>query len=392
LAERIAVVGGGVVGAASTLELTRRGHRVTLLEADTIAAGVTGGSLAALTRHHTGDPVDVPFVIESTDRWRALAGEFRDQLGIDVEYEVCGQLSLIEGDTPEQAERAIAEAQGIVDAEREHGLDSELITTERAREIVPALGGSHVAGATWAPGDAKINALVACRALVHSAARQGATVKTAARVRELTPRDGSWTVVTETDRVEVDAVLVACGPWSGPVIADHEPRLEAVLQPKRAQCCVTGTLAPLIDPVIASISVGISTGYTQLHQTRHGQVMFNTVTETADPRLADGRLADHVDHDFLVVSARKLVDLFPALSDARLLRAWAASEVWTPDQRFLIGPVGAHDGLFIAAGDNGVGFLNAPMVARAVASLIAGVDCGYDLSRYEPLRGLEDAA
>ncbi len=381
-----------MVGAASALELTRTGHHVTLLEADTIAAGVTGGSLAALTRHHTGDPADVPFVIESTDRWRALARQFRDELDIDVEHEVCGQLSLIEGGTPEQAEQAVAAAQSIVEAEREHGLDSELITAERAREIVPALGGSRVAGATWAPGDAKINALLACRALVHSAARRGARIRTGASVQELIHERGSWTVVTAAERHEVDAVVVACGPWSGPVVADHEPRLEAVLRPKRAQCCVTGTVTKLIDPVIASISVGISTGYTQLHQTRHGQVMFNTVAETADPRLADGRLANHVDHDFLVTSARKLVDLFPDLAEARLLRAWAASEVWTPDHRFLIGPIGPHDGLFIAAGDNGVGFLNAPMVSRALASLIEGVDCGYDLSRYEPLRSVARAA
>jgi glycine/D-amino acid oxidase-like deaminating enzyme len=66
--------------------------------------------------------------------------------------------------------------------------------------------------------------------------------------------------------------------------------------------------------------------------------------------------------------------------------------VWTADQRFLIGAVGPQDGLFIAAGDNGVGFLNAPMVARALTSLITGDDCGYDLSRYAPLREAAQAA
>ncbi len=392
MADRVAVVGGGVVGAACALELARVGHHVTLLEAATIAAGVTGGSLAALTRHHTGDPADIPFTVESTNRWRSMTAGFQQRLGIDVEYEVSGQLSLIEGDTPERSEQALAQASAIVEAESEHGLVSELLTTEQAREIVPALGGAGIAGATWAPGDAKINALLACRALVHTAARHGAAIRTPSRVLRIQPRQGGWTVVTESDRLDADVVVVACGPWSGQLLAELEPRLQAVLTPKRAQCCVTGTLPQLIGPVIASISVGISTGYTQLHQTRHGQVMFNTVTETDDPRLADGGLDDSVDHDFLVVSARKLVQLFPCLSDARLLRSWGACEVWTPDQRFLIGAVGPQDGLFIAAGDNGVGFLNAPMVARSLASLIAGEDCGYDLSRYAPMRGAAQAA
>ena len=158
------------------LELARVGHHVTLLEAATIAAGVTGGSLAALTRHHTGDPADIPFTVESTNRWRSMTAGFQQRLGIDVEYEVSGQLSLIEGDTPERSEQALAQASAIVEAESEHGLVSANppTTEQAAAQIVPALGGAGIAGATWAPGDAKINALLACRALVHTAARHGA--------------------------------------------------------------------------------------------------------------------------------------------------------------------------------------------------------------------------
>jgi glycine/D-amino acid oxidase-like deaminating enzyme len=390
--DRIAVVGGGVVGAATALELARGGADVLLLEADGIAAGVTGGSLAALMRHRAADPEDLPFAIESTDRWSALATEFRRELGIDVEHEVSGHLSLIEADTPEHAEQAIAEALALVEAEREHGVTSELVSPDRARAIVPALVGTRVAGATWAPGDAKINPLLACRALVHAAVRAGAEVRTRSRVERVLPEHGCWTLVTASERVAADAVVIACGPWTGELLAELEPRLQDVLRPKRAQCCVTEAVRALIDPVVASVSAGLSTGYTQLHQTRHGEVLFNTVTETADPRLADGGLDDHVDHDFLVASARKLVDLFPALGSARLLRAWGACEAWTPDHRFLIGPVGTEDGLYVAAGDSGSGFLNAPMVARAVASSISGEDCGYDLSRYDPLRSMAWAA
>ena len=58
MADRVAVVGGGVVGAACALELARVGHHVTLLEAATIAAGETGGSGGAHS-YHTGEPVDI---------------------------------------------------------------------------------------------------------------------------------------------------------------------------------------------------------------------------------------------------------------------------------------------------------------------------------------------
>ncbi len=384
--ERVAVVGGGVVGSAIALELSRQGLEVVLLEADTIAAGVTGGSLAALTSHLAGDPEDLPFVRESTDRWATLAAEFARDLGIDVEHQVTGQLSLGEADTPDEGREAIAGVTEIVEREHAQSLRVELIDAARAREIVPALHGSRVVAATWCPGDARINALLACRALVHAAARRGADVRVGQRVERIRPSDAGWIVDTANGPVRADAVVVASGPWTGALLADIEPRLARVLEPKRAQCCVTGRVPPLVEPVLASISVGISTGYTQLHQTRHGQFMFNTVAPTEDPRLGDGRLDDRVDHDFLVVSARKLVDLLPALRPARLLRAWAACEAWTPDQRFLIGPVGPDEGLFVAAGDSGIGFLQAPMVAKAVSALVRRVDFAYDLERYSPLR------
>ena len=391
--DRVIVVGAGVVGNLTALELARRGSEVQLLEATGVAAGVSGGSLAALTNHLAGDPEDLPFVMDSTRLWAELAEELREATGIDVEYEVAGQLSLIEGADHDAGEEAIAYVSGMVERERAQGLDVELIDVDRARSIVPGLAGSRVVGATWCPSDAKINALLACRALVNAGRLRGVTLHQDSPVRELKFDRGQWHVLTGPGTTfTADAVVVAAGPWSADVLAQSEPLIAKVLKPKRAQCCVTQALPPTIAPVVASISVGISTGYTQLHQTRSGQVMFNTVTETDDPRRPDGTFEDRVDHDFLVTSARTLADLFPSLTDTRLLRAWSACEAWTPDQRFLIGAVGAEPGLYIAAGDSGVGFLKAPMVATSIAAELHGETPPHSLERYAPLRSMEMGA
>jgi sarcosine oxidase subunit beta len=380
--DRVAVVGAGVIGAATALELARAGADVVLLEAGSIAAGVTGGSLAALTRHLTSDPDELPLVLESTDRWTALAEEFRDTVGIDIEHEVCGHLALIEADSSEQAAETIAGVCTILDREREHGMTSEYLTAAQARERLPALAGARVVAASWGAEDAKINPLLACRAMVHAAVAAGAEVRTGCRVIGIAPANGRWRLTAVGEAVEADAVVVACGPWTGSMLARHEPRLAEAIRPHRAQCAVTESRPPTIGPIVSSTTMGVTSGYTQLHQTRHGEVMFNTVVETADPHLVDGQFDAQVDHHFLVASSETLVDLFPELADARLLRSWAACEAWTADNRFVIGPVGDEDGLYVAAGDCGVGFIKAPVVARIVTSLIRGGDCGYDRSRY----------
>ena len=277
----------------------------------------------------------------------------------------------------------------ILERERTSGLASEFLTASQARGRIPILVGSRVVAATWAPGDAKINPLLACRALAHAAVRAGAELRTGSRVLRVAPERGRWRLDTTRGPIDTDAVVVACGPWTGGLLADLEPRLREAIRPQRAQCCVTHRLPAVIGPIVSSTSTGISAGYTQLHQTRHGEIMFNTVADTSGTRSDDERLHDHVDYDFLVVSARTLVDLFPTLRGARLLRAWAAFEAWTPDRRFLIGRVGPEDGLYVAAGDSGIGFIKAPMVARAIASQIRDEDCGFDLSRYAPLRSFD---
>jgi sarcosine oxidase subunit beta len=44
----------------------------------------------------------------------------------------------------------------------------------------------------------------------------------------------------------------------------------------------------------------------------------------------------------------------------------------TPDRQPIVGPVPAHDGLHVAAGFSGHGFMIAPAVARIVASGVTG--------------------
>lgn len=49
----VAIIGGGIVGATAAHLLTRRGHRVVLLEALRIGEQITGGSSAKVTSQHT---------------------------------------------------------------------------------------------------------------------------------------------------------------------------------------------------------------------------------------------------------------------------------------------------------------------------------------------------
>ena len=384
MSEVTVVVGGGIVGCAVTLELARLGRQPLLLEAGGIGSGVTGASLAGITRHLAGGPDEVSFVIESAQRWESLGREFKDELGIDIELDRCGHLALIESSADGETMAAIAQREAVVALERAEGLEVEMIKSADVKKLVPKLNPHSFKAASWCAGDSKVNALLACRAMLGAAVRAGASVRTGQRVLDL--RSG-WRLRTSNDEIRADSVVVAAGPWTPDVLALVGWEHSIAITPKRAQCCATERLDDLVEPIISSARANLETGYTQLHQTRHGEVLFNTVVESGVARLeANDEFDLGTDHHFLVRSARRLLELFPSLASTRVLRSWAGVEAWTPDRRFLIGQLPGHSGLFVAAGDSGLGFVRAPLIGRLVADLVAGRTPAFDLSPYAPGR------
>jgi glycine/D-amino acid oxidase-like deaminating enzyme len=383
------IVGGGVLGCAAAWELARRGHRTVLLERGDIGCAISGGSLAAVTRHLVSEPDELGFVMDSCDRWDAMADELLRLTGIDIELDRVGQLRVVErGDGMDDA---LAEVARGVEAEHALGLDVRMVDADEIARIAPALNLAVVAGGSFCPVDGKLNPLATVRALAAAARRAGAEIRTGTDVLGIEPGEPA-VVRTSRGPVEAGQVVVAAGPWSQTLLAPLDERLALGLVPKRAQCCATAAVPPVIAPVLASVSVGISEGYTQLHQTRAGQVLFNTVVRSDDPR-RDGDLVNLVDAHFLVESARTLARLLPALRDAPLQRSWDACESWTGDHRLAIGQVPGAPGVLVCSGDSGTGFLRAPAAARAVAALVEGSAPDFDLAPYAPTReGLDDGA
>jgi len=91
------------------------------------------------------------------------------------------------------------------------------------------------------------------------------------------------------------------------------------------------------------------------------------------------------DAAFVVDSIATLVRLFPCLCSADLLRSWVRFEAVAPDDRFLIGPAGP-EGLFVAAGDAGTGFVRAPAIGRLIREMLAEQEPSFPADIYEPGR------
>jgi len=371
----VVVAGAGIVGCATAYALAKRGLKVALVDKGNVGGAVTGASLACIGAHMV-DIEELPLLLAACELWRG----YQDELARDFEYQRCGQLRFIARDGDFVAARR------WLDQERAGGLEVALLDPREVREIVPALAGP-ILGATWSPNDATVNPFLSCRALVEAACARGAELVTGTAVTGLTETGGRVSAVITTDGVIATRWLVnACGPWAG-LLAERAGH-GVPIQPRKAQCLATVGLPPTIPCVVGACEAGggVEAGYTQIQQAKSGQVLFNTVLGGG---LRDGGAEAQelsVDRAFVRDSIRTLLWLFPALHDVMLLRSWARYEAVTPDDRFLAGPFAALQGFLMAAGDNGVGFTRAPLIAEALAGIITEGGSPHAIGCYDPER------
>ncbi|MCU4927050.1 FAD-dependent oxidoreductase [Halobacteria archaeon AArc-dxtr1] len=136
----VAVVGGGIAGVSTAISLRERGHTVTVLERDRIAAGVTGKSTAKLTSQHGAiyDHLRREFGRKqarcyATTQEKSIDEVERriDELGIDCGFE--RQPSYLYGNEPDDIERE-------AEAARAAGIEAASVTSvppfERAQAAV----------------------------------------------------------------------------------------------------------------------------------------------------------------------------------------------------------------------------------------------------------------
>jgi sarcosine oxidase subunit beta len=81
-----------------------------------------------------------------------------------------------------------------------------------------------------------------------------------------------------------------------------------------------------------------------------------------------------------------LAELLPRLELVSLPLLVGGAYDMTPDRQAIVGRIPGEDGLLVAAGFSGHGFMIAPEVARGVAAMLAGEDPGPELAQLGPTR------
>ena len=373
---KVAIVGAGIVGAATAYALAMRGVDVDLLDAGEISGGTTGlGEGNVLCSDKDAGPE-----LELAVLGRDMFDDIERRYGELARIRRKGALVVHRAETSLAVEAArLGRLQAV-------GVRCVLLEPEQARALEPGLA-PDLLGASLFPDDLQCDPRGIARGLALEAHAAGAQIHTGTRVEQLLPGEG---VRTADGVLRSDAVVLAAGPWSAELA--RGAGLELPLEPRKGQLVRLGWGAmsvrhKVVDgsylAAVAAPEAGLQVS-TVLETTWQGKVLVGSSRErkgfdtTVDPE----------------VTARLLeaaATVMPGVAELEPEAAWAGLRPWLPDGLPALGR--STTGLWVATGHEGAGVGLGPITGELVAAAISGETPKLDLAPFAPDRfGDGDAA
>jgi len=405
----VVVIGAGVVGAASAAALSRRGARVTLVEAgpptlgtslanagmvvpsdivafaapgmvreglrslvtrngafslSPTAGAATAGWLVRFARSANADNVRraMPVLHSLLQRSTSVIRRVHES-GADIDYRASGLLQVY------PTQDSWLEAQDRLPVLHEHAISAEAVDAAFLHEVEPLL--REGAGGVLTTGDGSVDPQLLVRALVSEAFASGAVAHTA-QVAQVSAHADGVTVMTDKGALRCDHVLLAAGVWTPSLVPAGGPTI-----PITAAKGHSVTIANLPEvPKRPLLLTGQHIAVTPLRRGLRITGGFELTRPT--DRKVNRRRVRHV--VAAALHALRLPD------DLVAQRAWTGLRPVTPDGLPVVGPLPTQPRVVIAAGHGMLGTSMGPGTGELVADLLCGESVDTDLALLSPAR------
>lgn len=350
------VIGGGVMGTSIAFHLARRRvGRVVLVEKDAICSGTSGKSSAIVRTHYTTPPTARMALLA-----RRILENFSEEVGGESGFVTTGMLVVAAPEHREAVERTVR-------MNAELGIETGFVNREEVRRLHPLLTLPEDAALVYEPRSGYASPHDVATGYARAFTALGGLVRQETAVTGIEIRAGRVeAVATSAGRIATGHVVIAAGPWAGPV-----GRLAGLDLPVMAsrQSVVTlrppfpyGNAYPVVIDLVAEVYFRPETGSViLLGNTRHGDDL------PGDP----DRYEDRPDPALAAELTERLSRRMPAAAEAGIAGGWSGMYEITPDWNPIMGSSADIRGLHYCVGFSGHGFKLAPVAGVLMAEQVA---------------------
>ena len=424
---KVIVLGAGIIGVSTAWHLLERGHEVTVIDRQPDAAMETSFANAAQISvsycepwASKGTPLkalkwmlrdDAPLLFKPRldwQQWRwswqflrqcndaafernvqqivTLGAYSHDALkevvastGIDYNRLERGIAHFY---TDQQAFDSAAEASALM---RKYGVLRRVVSTAELLQIEPAWAAfSHrIVGGTYSASDESGDARVFTQALAQRCQARGARFMYGHDIKGLDVRDGAINSVaaharntgatgkndTKIMQLKADAVVVACGSYSAPLL--RTVGVDLPIYPGKGYSATFKILKPDQAPCVSTMDDGNKCAISRLGD-------YLRVAGTIEIGGYDTSLTTPLARTRCAMLARRIEELLPGVCDTRLESEGGTPNFWTglrpatPTNIPYIGQTKVR-GLWVNAGHGTLGWTHGAGSGKAMAELISGV-------------------
>ncbi len=350
----VVIIGGGGHGLATAYYLAQKFgiDNVAVLEKGYLGGGNTGRNTAIIRSNYLTTE-GVRFYDESVRLYRELSNE----LDFNILYSERGHLTLAHTDSALRSMRWRAEVN------KHLGVESELVFPDDIAKLCSCLNLSDdvrypILGALYhAPGAIARHDAVAW-GYAAGASRHGVELHQETEVLSMDISDNAVTgIVTNRGRIKCGYIVQAVAGFSS--LLSKMAGFQLPIRTIPLQACVSQPLKPILDPIVVSGSLHV-----YVSQSDRGEFVMGGSTDPYPLYSTRSSL------EFMEGLMAHILELFPFLSETKVLRQWAGMADMTPDFAPIMGlsPVSNY---YIDAGWGTWGFKATPVCGLRMAELVA---------------------
>lgn len=253
----------------------------------------------------------------------------------------------------------------------EYGIESQLLDRQDISALEPSIVPVYKVGllhTQTASVDSPGNVVKAYATML---AGSGGEVRQSA-IKAIVPDADGWRVVLADGAISARHVVVALGPWSADILRPLGYRVPLAFERGYHREYKANPARTLQRPIHDSDGSFLMTP------------MENGVRVTSGVELTDRDApSSFAQIDEVEPLARGVVEFGDLVGET-----WRGSRPTLPDSLPMIGPAPRHQGLWLAFGNQHIGFTTGPATGAAIAAMIGGAQPSFDTTAFAPGRYL----
>lgn len=358
------VIGGGIMGCNTALNLARGGMKVAVAERRGLCMAASGVNVGTLTLHT--HPVSmVPYHRRSIEMWKNSADWLadvgvRERGGITVAF------------TDEEIEMLATE----LDDRNEAGAPTEIIDTKRIQQIDPAIS-ERIRFAYYCPLDGYADSNLTGRGFHNAFDQEGVDIRLGHQVSSIEPVGDGFAVRIGEDTVNARRIVVAAGAWVRELISP----LGLEFPPATSRLITMASATERQKPTLRSMITSVSGGLT-LKQPDSGTYLIAGGWQGLENPIG-GNL--EVTPQSQIGNLSMACYVMPALRDVRVIRSWSGMQIRLSNPEPMAGALPGLDGAYIIGGFFS-GWTAGPFMGHLLAQSILGDE--PEMPLFDPARVL----